>query len=160
MLMTPHAIGPDDPVRPPARLAEYVRIMRDVGRELELPVVDMYSVYDEIMAAVPATWQRLMSETIHPNLRGYRIFAEEVARAITGLRVSLTDLPVLHPRLPCVLARLNARLPVRVLAMPPYDALRAPALRKRFPDAVVEVTTWQPDAQSLAAIEAQAKETG
>lgn len=160
MLMTPNAIGPEDPVRPSARLDEYVRIVRDVGRKLELPVVDTHSVYAEIMAADPAAWQRLMSDTIHPNLRGHRIFAEEVARAITDRRVSLSDLPVFHPRLPCVLVRLNARQPVRVLAMPPYDALIAPALRNRFPDAVVEVTTWQPDAHSLAAIEAQAKETG
>ncbi len=59
-----------------------------------------------------------------------------------------------------MLARLNARQPVRVVAMPPYDALITPALRHRFPDAVVEVTTWLPDAHSLAAIEAQAKESG
>jgi len=160
MLMTPNAIGPDDPIRPPARLDEYVKIVREVGRELKLTVVDTHSIYAAIMAADPAAWQRLMSDTIHPNLRGHRIFAEAVARAITGRQVSLIDLPVLHPGLPCVLARLNARQPVRVVAMPPYDALIASALRHRFPDSVVEVTTWQPDAQSLAAIEAQAKETG
>lgn len=160
MLMTPNTIGSDDPVRPPARLDDYVRIVREVGRELALPVVDTHAVYASIMAADPAAWQRLMSDTIHPNLRGHRIFAEEVTHAITGRRVSLTDLPVLHPILPWVLDRLNARQPVRVVAMPPYDALIAPALRNRFPDAVVEVITWQPDAHSLAAIEAQAKETG
>lgn len=160
MLMTPNAIGPDDPVRPPARLDEYVKIVREVGRELELPVVDTYSIYAAIMATDTAAWQRLMSDTIHPNLRGHRIFAEAVARAITGTQVLLTELPVLHPGLPCVLARLNARQTVRVVAMPPYDTLIAPALRHRFPDCVVEVTTWKHDAKSLAAIEAQAKETG
>ena len=160
MLMTPNAIGPDDPVRPPARLDEYVKIVREVGRELELPVVDTHSIYAAIKATDPAAWQRLMSDTIHPNLRGHRLFAEAVARAITGRQVSLIDLPVLRPGLPCVLARLKAGQPVRVVAMPPYDALIAPALRNRFPDAVVEVITWQPDAHLLAAIEAQAKETG
>ena len=128
MLMTPNAIGPGDPVRPPARLDDYVKSVREVGRELELPVVDTHAIFAAIMAADPAAWQRLMSDTIHPNLRGHRIFAEAVARAITGRQVSLTDLPMLHPGLPCVLARLNARQPVRVVAMPPYDALIAPGM--------------------------------
>lgn len=160
ILMTPNAIGPDDPVRPPARLAEYAEIVRNVAREQELPVVDAYSIYAAILAADRPTWERLMSDTIHPNMRGHKIFAEEVARAITGRRVSLAELPELRPGLPWVQARLQARQPVRLIAMPPYDALIGPALRNRFPDAVVEVTAWHPDAGSLAAIEAQAKENG
>ncbi|MDB6167170.1 MAG: lysophospholipase L1-like esterase, partial [Verrucomicrobia bacterium] len=160
MLMSPNAVGPDDPLRPPRIVAEYAQIMRDVGRDLAVPVVDAYATFAVLQGADPATWRRLMSDTIHPNMRGHRIFAEETAQAISGRFVSLAELPALKPGLPFVLARLRAHQPVRVLAMAPCDTLIAPALRARFPDAVVEVTAWQPDPDSITAIEAQARERG
>ncbi|MDB6170610.1 MAG: lysophospholipase L1-like esterase, partial [Verrucomicrobia bacterium] len=106
MLMTPNAVGPDDPLRPPRIVAEYAQIMRDVGSDLAVPVVDAYATFAVIQGADPATWRRLMSDTIHPNMRGHRIFAEETAQAISGRFVSLAELPALKPGLPFVLARL------------------------------------------------------
>ena len=160
ILMTPNAAGPGDSVRPPARVAEYAEIMRDVARTLAVPVVDAYAKFAAVQSSDSANWQRLMSDEIHPNMRGHRIFAEEVARVISGQLVSIGPLPALKPGLPFVLARLQAHQPVRVIAMTPYDTLIGPALRARFPDAVVEVTPWQPDPNSIIAIEAQAKELG
>lgn len=160
ILMTPNAISPDDTARSPERLLAYAQIVRDVARERALPLVDPHSVYAAILAADRPAWERLMSDSIHPNLRGHKIFAEEAARVITGRQVSLAELPALRPALPRVLARVRAGEPVRVVAMPPYDALIGPALRAKYPDAVVQVTPWQPDPLSLAAIEAQAKEIG
>jgi hypothetical protein len=58
------------------------------------------------------------------------------------------------------LARLQKKQPVRVIAMTPYDSLIGPALRSRFPDAIVEVTPWRPDPVSLPATEAEAKALG
>ncbi len=160
LLLTPNAIGSEDPVRPPARLREYAQMVRDVARERSLPLVDTYSVYAAVLATDRRAWERLMSDNIHPNMRGHKIFAEEVARTITGRRVTLAELSPLRPALPQVLARVRAGEPVRVIAMPPYDALIGPALSTKFPDAVVQVTSWQPDVRSLAAIETQAKELG
>jgi acyl-CoA thioesterase-1 len=160
ILMTPNAIGADDIARPPARLLEYVQIVRALARERALPVVDIHSIYAAILARDREAWERLMSDNIHPNMRGHKIFAEEVAWVITGRRVSLAELPPLRPALPRVLARVRAGEPVSVIAMPPYDALIGPALRAKFPAAVVQVTSWRPDPLSLAAIEAQAKEIG
>lgn len=160
ILMTPNAINPDDTARSPERLLAYAQIVRDMARERSLPLADTHSVYAAILTADRPAWERLMSDNIHPNMRGHKIFAEEAARVITGRRVSLAELPALRPALPRVLARVRAGEPVRVVAMPPYDALIGPALRAKFPDAVVQVTPWQPDPRSLAAIEAQAKEIG
>src|ERR1019366_10044327 len=105
-------------------------------------------------------WIRLMSDAIHPNMRGHKVLAEEVVWALTGRRVSLAELPRLQPGLPWILARLQAKQPVRIVAMKPYDTLIEPALRRLFPDARIEVSAWDPTGKSLADIEAQAKSLG
>ena len=160
VLMTPNAIGPDDAERPPTRLLEYAQIVGDVAQERSLPLVDVHTLYTAVLVRDQSAWVRLMSDTIHPNLRGHRMIAEEAARVITGRPVSLMELPPLSPALPHVQARLRAGEPVRVVAMPPYDAWIEVALHKIYPEAVVQITSWRPDMRSLSAIEAQAKEIG
>jgi len=51
-------------------------------------------------------------------------------------------------------------VPVRVLAMKPYDTMIGPALQRISPGARVQVTAWDVAGKSLGEIEASAKEQG
>jgi len=160
ILMTPNTVYPDDPRRPPGRLAEYAEIIRRVAAELGVPVADCHQAFAAVDAVDHRAWVRMMSDSIHPNMRGHRIFAEEVARTISGRRITLGDQPPLQPGLPHLQARLQAKQPVRVIAMKPFDTLIGPALQSAFPGARVEVTPWEVRGKSLAAIELEAKDRG
>jgi lysophospholipase L1-like esterase len=160
ILMTSNAILPEDARRPEGRLEEFVQIVREVGRELRVPVADCYRAYADVRRASRRAFGELMSDTIHPNMRGHKLFAEEVTYTLSGKRISLADVPPPHPAIPKTLDLLERGAPVRVLAMKPYDALIAPALARLRPGARVEVTAWDPTGKSLAEIEASAKELG
>lgn len=157
ILMTPNTIYPDYPRYPNWRLEKFAEIVRRVGRELDVPVADCFRAYQTIQAVDDRAWVRLMNDTIHPNLRGHKVFAEEVAWTISGRRVSLAELPSLQPGLPKVLARLKGQQPVTIVAMKPYDRLIGPALQSLFPGAEVQVITWDSDRKSLEEIEAPLK---
>lgn len=160
ILMTPNSIYPDDPRRPPSRVVQYVEIVRQVGRELRVPVADCFRAYEDIRDIDRRAWIQLMSDTIHPNMRGHKLFAEEVAWTLSGRRVSLEDLPLLQPGLPRTISRLQGQQPVNVIAMKPYDNLIVSALQQVAPGVQLRVTAWDGEQKSLAAIEEQAKETG
>ena len=153
ILCTPNSIYPVDARRPVAQLAAYAEIVRRAGAELNVPVADCYRAYEEIRAKDPRAWMLLMSEAIHPNMKGHKLFAEEVAGVISGRRVTLDDVPPLLPAIPETLARLAKGEPVRVIAMPPYDGLIEPALRERKRDVRVEITPWPIVGGSLAGID-------
>ncbi len=160
VLATPNHVSAGDANRPPWKVADYAQIVREVGRELNVPVADPHRVFQSVQSVDHRAWLRLMSDAIHPNLRGHRLLAEEMVLALTGRRVPLTDLPPLVPGLPRLLGQLQAGETVRVVAMKPFDTLIGPAIRKRFPGAKVEVTAWDAAGKSLVAIEEQAKALG
>jgi lysophospholipase L1-like esterase len=160
VLMTPNSIYPDDPRRPPSRVVQYVEIVRQVGLELSVPVADCFRAYEEIRDIDRRAWIQLMSDTLHPNLRGHKLFAEEVAWTLSGRRVSLEDLPLLQPGLPRTISRLQGRQPVNVIAMKPYDILIQSALQRILPDIQLRVTAWDAEHKSLAAVEEMAKDIG
>lgn len=160
ILMTPTLVSAGDAARPLWKVADYAQITREIGRELKVPVTDTFRAFQAIQAIDHRAWIRLMSDAIHPNMRGHKVLAEEVVWTLTGRRVSLAELPRLQPGLPWILARLQAKQPVRIVAMKPYDTLIEPALRRLFPDARIEVTAWDPTGKSLADIEVQAKSLG
>lgn len=160
VLCTPNSVYEEDAGRSMPKLAAYADLVRGVARELNVPVADNFAAYESIRARDTRAWMELMSETIHPNMRGHKVMAEEVACVIGGHRVSLRDVGPLHPGLSNVLARLRARQPVRVIAMPPYDEMIGPALRALDASARVEVTRWETAGQSLAQIETEAKARG
>jgi len=160
ILMTPNSIYPDDPRRPPSRVVQYVEIVRQVGRELSVPVADCFRAYEEIRDIDRRAWVHLMSDTLHPNMRGHKLFAEEVAWTISGRRVSLEDLPLLEPGLPRTISRLQGQRPVNVIAMKPYDSLIESALQRIAPGIQLRVTAWDAEQKSLASIEEKAKEIG
>ena len=76
-------------------------------------------------------WNLLLSDAIHPNMDGHKLFAETIAKTITGKDISLRDVGPPPNPLAHTLKLLAEGKPVTVLAMPPYDQHIAPAL-KRF----------------------------
>ena len=159
VLCTPNTIYDQDANRPLARLSSYADIVRRLGKELALPVADCFSAFGAVEKLDAREWARLMSDTIHPNMRGHKLFAEEMTRAIAGRDVSLSDIGPL-PGLPHVRARLQEGKPLRILAMPPYDTLIGPALKSLFPPAQCEIVKWETVGQSVAQLEAAAKAQG
>jgi lysophospholipase L1-like esterase len=160
ILMTPNSIYPDDPRRPPSKVVQYVEIVRQVGSELSVPLADCFRAYEDIRDIDRRAWVQLMSDTLHPNMRGHKLFAEEVAWTLSGRRVSLEDLPLLQPGLPRTISRLQGQKPVNVIAMKPYDSLIASSLKRIVPGIQLRVTAWDAEQKSLAAIEEKAKEIG
>lgn len=147
----------ETPQRPRARLAEFTQAIRDVAKDESLPVADCFAAFEAVHAADAAEWNLLLSDTIHPNMAGHKLFAETLAQAITGQTVSLRKIGPPTPVLPQVFARIKAAQPVRVLAMPPYDEIIANALKELTPGVEVSVTSWPVAGQTLAQLEASAR---
>lgn len=152
VLCTPNSVYPNTP-RPVDRLAQFAESVRRVAKELSVPLADCYQAYEAIHAKDPQAWKLLMSETIHPSMNGHRLFAEVMAQAISGHRVSLDDVPPLEDTLRFTLRRLRAGQPVSMIAMPPYDRLVPEALRELSPQAKIDVTVWPTEGQSLKQLE-------
>lgn len=151
----------DSPQRTNKNLLLYIAEIKKVGREQGVPAIDFYPVYKAIRKKNSLEWMLMMSDNdIHPNMDGHKLFAERIAEAISGKKVSLGDIEPLCPSIPQTLSRLNAAEPVRVLAMPPYDKLIEPALRKVWPSAGVNVASWSVAGKTLPEIGQDAKELG
>jgi len=155
VLATPNNVIDTDN-RPTEGLRSYCDAVRQVARELEVPLCDCYREFDAVRANDYLDWRLLMSDAIHPNMDGHKQIARQLAQTITRQRVSLVDVGPQQPAIVHTLALLEAGKPIRVLAMPPFDALIEPAL-KRVADARVEVTSWPIAGLSLSEIEADAK---
>lgn len=158
VLCTPNSIG-EDPSRPIDKLRAHADIVRRLATELQVPLADCFAAYEAVTQRDPRQWSALMSDKIHPNMRGHKLFAELMAETITGRKVSLADVAPL-PGLPHVAAKLAANEPLRIVAMPPYDTLIAPALQALHPGAQIHVDRWETAGLSLAQLEASAKARG
>ncbi|WP_395745700.1 SGNH/GDSL hydrolase family protein [Prosthecobacter sp.] len=143
--------------RPGARLAEFTQAIREMAKSEKLPLADCHAAFEEVRAADASEWDLLMSDAIHPNMAGHKLFAQTLAQAISGQAVSLREIGPPTPALAHTFAKLKAGQPVKVLAMPPYDTLITPALQRLHPAAVVEVTPWPVAGQTLAEIEVAAR---
>lgn len=162
VLLTPNAVNPGDSSRPPEKVAAYAAIVRAAGRERQVPVADVFAAFAAVQAREPGEWVRLMSDTIHPNLRGHALIAATAARALIGEAATAVMPP--EPAGAAPLAQVHAKLqsgePLRVLAMTPVDALIGPALRRLYPQARVEVTACDTAGKSLGELEIAAKDYG
>ena len=143
--------------RPTRRLIEYCDVVRELGQKLNVPVSDCYRELDAVRAAGRFDWRLLMSDAIHPNMDGHKRLAVQLAQTITRDRISLADISPPQTAVVRTLSLLRDGQRVRVLAMPPLDALIAPVLRPYAADAPVEVVSWPTAGLSLADIEQQAK---
>jgi len=143
--------------RPTAKLVEYCAAMKEVGKQLQVPVCDCYAAHAAWRERDPLAWRLMMSDPIHPNMDGHKLNAVAICRSISGRDVSLKTVAPLQPAIPKTLARLKGGEPVRVLAMPPYDQMIEKSLQTVVPAARAEVTAWPTADQSLAQIEEAAK---
>ncbi|MFA6242892.1 MAG: GDSL-type esterase/lipase family protein [Candidatus Hydrogenedentales bacterium] len=156
LLCTPNAVINTEG-RPIAKLEQYVAVMRDVGAKKNAPVADCYAGFQRVRTNSESGFGYLMSDEIHPNMDGHKLFAQLMTETITGKPVSLDDVESPFPAIPKTLALVKEGKPVRVYAMPPYDALIAPALRAHFPSAEVAVTPWPVEGKTLPQLEADSK---
>lgn len=156
MLCTPNSVI-DTPSRPIPKLIEYADGMRRVGEREKAPVVDCYAAYEAVRSEDPFKWLMIMSDEIHPNMIGHKLFAERIAQAISGKSVSLENEGPPQPLLPKTQALLKENKPVRIYAMPPYDGLVLSALKIAVPNAQAEITSWPVDGLTLPQIEESAK---
>lgn len=160
VLMTPNAIADDDPSRTTQRLAEYIEVVREIARTNNLTLADTYRVYEDIRQNDHPEWTRLMSDAVHPNMRGHRLFASIIGEAISGRKIAPPKLPVLHPRLPRLKDLLEAQKPIRITAMKPMDALIESAIRDHYPKAQLEINSWDPAGKSISELEEMTKQRG
>jgi lysophospholipase L1-like esterase len=156
LLSTPNAVV-DTPDRPTANLERYVAAMRRVGREQNVKVVDCYAAFEAVRMRSVAEFEFLMSDAIHPNMDGHKLFAVRMAEAIGGESISLADEGPLHPSIPHSLARLQSGDAVKVYAMPPYDKALPAAIRSLYPNAQLEVQTWSPESRDIKQLAQDAK---
>lgn len=147
----------ESPQRPGAKLTEFTQAIRDIAKAESLHVADCFAAFEAIHAKDALEWNLLLSDPIHPNMAGHKLFAETIAHTITGQKTSLADIGPPLPALRHTLALLKAGKPVKVLAMPPYDTLIAPAIQQLYPKAIVNVTPWPVEGQTLAQLEESAK---
>lgn len=157
LLCTPNAVF-DTERRPTAILEEYVAAVQRVGREHEVPVLDCYAAFQQVRSKDEFEFALLMSDEIHPNMDGHKLFAELMAERIAGQPVTLDDVGFPEPAIPKTRLLLHGGKPIKVYAMPPYDALIGPALRACVPSAQVEVTTWPVEGRGMREIEEDAKQ--
>lgn len=147
----------ETPARSGSKLAEFTQAIRDVGIAESVEVADCYAVYESVRSKDTVEWSLLLSDPIHPNMDGHKVFASAIAQAISGKAISLKDVGPPEPVLIHTFSLLNQGKPVKVMAMPPYDKLIAPALTRLYPKAQVDVITWPTDGQTLAQLDAAAK---
>jgi len=151
ILCTPNSVY-ENPTRPNVKLAAYSDRVRTVAHDFKVPLVDFFKDWSELHQHDPNAWMLLMSEIIHPNLNGHKRFAELITHSLSGKKISLADVEAAPDPLQNTRELLRTGQTVKLLAMPPYDKVIPVALKKGFPDANIEVTSWPVEDQSLAQI--------
>jgi lysophospholipase L1-like esterase len=142
--------------RPIPKLLEFNEITRKTAAEVGVPFCDTYAAYEALEKKDAWDFRLTLSDEIHPNLHGHKIMARAICRAITGKDASLDDL-LPPPALTKTLAKLKKDEPVKVLAMPPYEASVSAALAKVAPGAKIEVVAWPIQGKTLPELDADAK---
>jgi lysophospholipase L1-like esterase len=145
--------------RPIEKLKRFCDVIRATAKSLDVPVCDQFAAGESLREKDAWAFRCTLSDEIHPNMDGHKRMAEELCRTITGRSVSLSDVGPLQPALVKTRMLLESSNPVKILAMPPFDALIGPALKELRPDATIEVTVWPTDGKSLAELEQAAKQT-
>ncbi|MBL9145863.1 MAG: SGNH/GDSL hydrolase family protein [Verrucomicrobiaceae bacterium] len=147
----------NSPQRPIAKLAEYSQAIRDLAKAESLGLSDCFAAYEAVRAKDPLEWNLLLSDAIHPNMDGHKLFAETIAKTITGKDVSLGDVGPPPNPLAHTLKRLGKDKPITVFAMPPYDQHIEAALKKLHPNVQITVKPWPTEGKTLAELETAAK---
>ena len=145
--------------RPIEKLKRYCDVIHATAQSLKVPVCDQFAAGEAFRAKDAWAFRCILSDEIHPNMDGHKLMAQELCRTITGKEVSLANVGPLPPALVKTKAMIDSGKPVKVLAMPPFDALIGPALKQLSPQATVEVVVWPTAGKSLADIERSSKDS-
>lgn len=156
VLCTPNAVI-DTQGRPIGKLVEYCDIIRDVGRKMSVAVCDQYQAGTHLHNRAPWTWRLTLSDEIHPNMDGHKRMAEELCRTIAGQSLSLDSIGPVKPSIQKCRAQIERQQPIKVLAMPPYNAQIADALKQLNANATVQITAWPVEGKSIPTLEQDAK---
>ncbi len=157
VLCTPNAVITTSS-RPVEKVSRYCDKIRELGRTLNVPVCDQFAAGESLRAKDAWTWRLTMSDEIHPNMDGHKRMAQELCHTITGREVCLAKVGPPQDFLAKTRELLKQGKPVKVLAMPPWDAVVASVLKQFHPQAVVEITPWPTDGKSLAELERAAQQ--
>jgi lysophospholipase L1-like esterase len=147
----------NSPQRPVAKLAEYSQAIRDLAKIESLGLADCHAAFEAVRAKDELEWNLLLSDAIHPNMGGHKLFAESISKTITDKNVSLRDVGPPPNPLAHTLMLLAEDKPVTVFAMPPFDQHIAPALKSLYPNAQVTVKPCHVEGKTLAELENTAK---
>ena len=147
----------NSPQRPVAKLAEYSQAIRDLAKIESLSLADCHAAFETVRAKDELEWNLLLSDAIHPNMSGHKLFAESISKTITDKDVSLRDVGPPPNPLAHTLMLLAEDKPVTVFAMPPFDQHIAPALKSLYPNAQVTVKPGHVEGKTLAELENSAK---
>ena len=82
----------ENPKWTPAKVAEFTQAIRDIAKAESLPIADCFAAVESIHANDALEWTLLLSDRIHPNMAGHKLFAETIAQTITGQKTSLADI--------------------------------------------------------------------
>jgi lysophospholipase L1-like esterase len=156
VLCTPNNVV-DTQDRPTEKLIQYVGVVRELAVELNLPLADCYSRFEEVRNESAQRWSFLMSDEIHPNMFGHREIAHTIDTAIVGREMINRDSPAPQPAIPHTLELIHSKQPVEVLVMPPYDTMIGKLLREVAPESALTITPWDVAGKSMAEIEDSAK---
>ncbi len=147
----------NSPQRPVAKLVEYSQAIRDLAKIESLGLADCHAAFEAVRAKDQLEWNFLLSDAIHPNMDGHKLFAETIAKTITGKDISLRGEPPPPNPLAHTLKLLGEGKPISVFAMPPYDHHIEAALKKLQPNAQIAVKPWPTEGKTLAELETAAK---
>ncbi len=156
VLCTPNAVITTSS-RPVEKVSRYCDKIRELGGTLNVPVCDQFAAGESLRAKDAWAWRLTMSDEIHPNMDGHKRMAQELCRTITGKEVSLAEVGPPRDFLAKTRELLKQGKPVKVLAMPPLDAVAGSALKQLHLQAVADITPWPTDGKSLVALERAAK---
>ena len=158
LLCTQNNTYPAGPRRPPERLARYTQIIRDVGTETATPVADCCAAYESIQQRDRIAWVMLMSETIHPNLNGHRVFAQTIVERLTGKRLPLSAFTNSRPCIPRTLSQVRGTdAALKVAAVGLEADVFAAAVRAAFPKTKVAATARAIAEPTIAVVAKQSK---
>ena len=76
----------DDPEGFTFILREYAQIVRDVARTEMVPLVDVYSIFEEYGTQPGHAVDELLVDGVHPNDEGHKIIADRLVEQITAAR--------------------------------------------------------------------------
>ncbi len=154
MLCTQNNTYPAGPRRPPERLAHYTQIIRDVGKETHTPVADCRAEFEAIQKRDRRAWVMLMSETIHPNLNGHRVFAQTIIETLAGERLPLDAFAGSRTLIPRTLSAAKQG-PLKVTATGLDAGVVEAAMKMAFPSVQVKVTARPFDGATIDAVAKQ-----